>query len=82
VRTLFGFAVGYLVGSKAGGEGYEELVRSAKAIRDSEEVQHFVEVLREHASHVLREVSDWVGGIEGTPTLDDLLAEARARLQR
>lgn len=82
MRTMFGFAVGYLVGSKAGSEGYDELVRSAKAIRDSEEVQHFVALLREHASHVLREVGDWVGGAEGTPTLEDLLAEAKSRLQR
>ena len=82
--TLFGFAVGYLLGSKAGTEGYEELVRSAKAILDSEEFQSFLDILRDHARSGLQQLSEWVGGDEETqrPGLDDLLREARERLRR
>jgi len=82
VGTLFGFAVGYLLGARAGNEGYEELVRSAKAILDSEEFQSFLGILRDHARHGLRQLSDWVGGDGEALSVDDLLREARARLQR
>ena len=37
VGILMAFAVGYAVGAEAGGEGYDELVASFKAVRDSEE---------------------------------------------
>ncbi len=79
--TLFGFAVGYLLGTKAGSEGYEELVSSVKAIRDSEEFRSFLDVVRDHAQHSLRQLSEWAGGDGALPNIDELLREARARLQ-
>ncbi|MEO7430034.1 MAG: hypothetical protein ABIY48_11710 [Acidimicrobiales bacterium] len=80
--TLFGFAVGYLLGTKAGSEGYDELLRSAKAILDSEEFKSFLAVLREHGQQGLRQLSEWVGGEGESLGLEDLLREARARIQR
>lgn len=80
--TLFGFAVGYLLGSKAGSDAYDELTRSAKAILDSEEFQSFVAILREHTRHALRQLGDLAGGEGESLGFDDLLREARARLQR
>lgn len=81
--TLFGFAIGYLVGSKAGSEGYDDLVRSAKAILDSEEFHSFLAVLRDHARKGLQQLSELAGGEGGElmPAVDDLLREARARLR-
>jgi hypothetical protein len=55
--TLFGFAVGYILGARAGQKGFEEVVRSMQAIRRSEEFQGFVSAMKDHSRHVLREVT-------------------------
>lgn len=62
--TLFGFAVGYILGARAGGEGYDEVVRSVRAIRQSEEFQGFVSAMKDHGRHILREVSGRLAGDE------------------
>jgi hypothetical protein len=62
--TLFGFAVGYILGARAGADGYEEVVRSVRAIRQSEEFQGFVSAMKDHGRHILREVSGRLAGEE------------------
>ena len=60
--TLFGFAVGYILGARAGENGYDEVVRSVRAIRQSEEFRGFVSAMKEHGRHIVREVSGRVTG--------------------
>ena len=43
--TLFGFVVGYVVGARAGSAGFDELVDSWRAIRESEEFTAFIALL-------------------------------------
>jgi hypothetical protein len=62
--TLFGFAVGYILGARAGESGYDEVVRSVRAIRQSEEFRGFVSAMKDHGRHILREVSGRLAGDE------------------
>jgi hypothetical protein len=61
---ILAFAVGYVMGSNAGREGYQELVDSIVAVRDSEEFGAMLAALRSHAGSVLRDLSTFVGDEE------------------
>jgi hypothetical protein len=74
--VLLAFAVGYTLGAKAGAQGFDDLVASIKAIRESEEFRNALDVLRSHASHVLREAGELVSREEPIDT-SDLLARVR-----
>jgi hypothetical protein len=76
--VLLALAVGYAIGAKAGAEGYEEVVQSLKAIRDSEEFTALLSALRSHASHVLKEVADVVATDGELPAVGDLVERVRA----
>lgn len=84
--TLFGFVVGYLLGARAGSEGYQRLTRAWSDIRQSPEFRDFLGVVREHAQTSLRVLSDRLDGdVEGEGQrpggdVQDLIDEARARM--
>jgi hypothetical protein len=80
--TLFGFAVGYVIGARAGNEGFDDLLRAMAAIRRSDEYQGFMTSLREHLRHTLREVNARLAQVAEEPEADDPVARARARLNR
>lgn len=79
--TLFGFAVGYVIGARAGNEGFEEVMRGLRAIRQSEEYQAFVETVREHFLQTVREVNRRLTLLSEEED-DDPVARARARLSQ
>ena len=54
---LLVFAAGYVMGSRAGGESFDDVVEAMHAIRQSEEFQDFVKAVRTHAAHSLRELA-------------------------
>jgi hypothetical protein len=60
--TLFGFAVGYIIGARSGRDGFEEVVRSIRAIRESEEFAGFVDAMKSHGRHLMREMTNRVAG--------------------
>lgn len=74
--VLLAFAVGYTLGARAGAQGFEEVVASLRAVRESEEFRNALDALRAHASHVLREAADLAARPEGTDT-GDLVARVR-----
>ena len=80
--TLFGFAVGYVIGARAGSEGFDDLLRALADIRNSEEYKGFMTSLRSHLRHTLREVNSRLSTLAEEPEPDDPLARARARLGR
>jgi uncharacterized protein YbjQ (UPF0145 family) len=51
---LLVFAAGYVMGARAGAESLDEVVEAVHAIRQSEEFDDLVQVLRKHAAHSLR----------------------------
>jgi hypothetical protein len=62
MEILVAFAVGYFVGARAGSEGFDDVVNSLQAVRDSDEFKGLVAALRSHVSHTLLEMSSIVGG--------------------
>jgi len=79
--TLFGFAVGYVIGARAGNEGFDDLLRGLSAIRESEEYRGFMASLREHLFHTLRTVNERLSAVAEADAPDDPIARARARLR-
>lgn len=83
--TLFGFAVGYVVGARAGANGFDELTDSIRELRESDEFRSFVNVLTEHARSTARQVSERFLGVSdgagrGGNGTEAMLAAARARV--
>jgi hypothetical protein len=76
------FAAGYALGAKAGSEGFDEVVASARAILDSREFQAFVASARTHLAHTLRELAALVAGDETEPGGEDLLDMVRGLMRR
>ena len=79
--TLFGFVVGYIVGARAGSQGFEEVVDALRTVRDSEEFQALGEVVREHVKGTAGTVGRWLTDME-THTAEEMLERARDRARR
>jgi hypothetical protein len=78
VGVLLAFAVGYAVGARGGKEGFEEVVASASAIRDSAEFHAFLDVMRSHLSSTLQELSSWLANAEKPSDAKERLARIRS----
>lgn len=50
MNALFGFAVGYILGARLGSESFDEVIRAAKDVRQSEEFANLIETVRNHAA--------------------------------
>jgi hypothetical protein len=75
--TLFGFVVGYILGARAGNEGFTEVVDSIQAIRESEEFRGFVEAMQSHVRHLLHQVS---GRLAGDDELAGIVSDGRPNM--
>lgn len=51
--TLFGFLVGYVVGARAGSDGFDDVVRAYHDIRRSTEFRNLLDVVRHHSRGTL-----------------------------
>jgi hypothetical protein len=73
MKLLAALAAGYVLGSRAGGEDLDDVVRSLRAIKDSDEFKDLLASLRSHAGHALRELASMVEGSaepsDGVPEL-------------
>jgi hypothetical protein len=79
---LVDFVAGWALGAKAGNQGFDEVVETAKAIYDSKEFHDFLGVLRSHVGYSLKELGDLVTGDSGEPVAEDLLDLVRRLAQR
>jgi hypothetical protein len=57
---LGGLAAGFVIGARAGREKYEELVRTAKKVKESPTVQEAAGVVQEQANRLYHESKDKV----------------------
>ncbi len=57
---ILAFAAGYVFGTKTGTDNFAELVRTARAIRETEEFRDFVDAVRDHVAGTMRGVADMV----------------------
>ena len=53
-------AVGYVVGAKTGSKDLDQLVKSLRALRESEEFADVVSAARTHLGHTLREIANTI----------------------
>jgi hypothetical protein len=58
VGVLLAFAVGYVIGARAGSQDFDDVVKAVNEIRQSEEFNGFLSALRSHVSHTLRDVAN------------------------
>lgn len=80
--TLFGFAVGYVLGARTGNPGYERLRGAWVELRNSRELREFLDAARAHVQGSLRTASDRLGdGEQLMAQGEDLVAKARARIE-
>jgi hypothetical protein len=79
--TLFGFAVGYIVGARAGSQGFDEVVEALRTVRDSDEFQALQEVLRTHVRGSVRTLGAWLSTWDDT-SFDTLVERAKERARR
>jgi hypothetical protein len=79
---LMAFAVGYVVGARAGSQDFEDVVASLRAVRDSDEFSDLLSALRTHLGHAMHEMGDLLErtGGEGIDAAD--LVERVKRLAR
>ena len=56
--VLIGFAVGYVFGTRAGREGYNQVATAVRDIRRSEAFGGLVSALTGHLEHILHEVNN------------------------
>ncbi len=57
MSALVGFIVGYVVGARNGGAGFDRVEHAAREIRESDEFRRFMVALRAH----VRETAQLVG---------------------
>ena len=79
--TLFGFVVGYIVGARAGSQGFDEVVDALRTVRDSEEFQAMVEIARSHLKGTVANVGQWLASTENT-SAEEMVARAQERARR
>lgn len=79
--TLFGFVVGYVLGAKAGSQGFDRLQHAWNDLRSSPEFRDFLGLLGSHLRGTLRTAADRLGTDEADTSPEDAIARAQARLR-
>ncbi len=82
MSAFFGFIVGYVVGARAGSEGFDRLEEAWHETRRSDEVRNLLELVRSHVSGSLKTVGERLQDDRGTilSDIEERAAAARARL--
>ena len=60
MKLLAALAVGYALGARSGGEDLDDVVRSLRAIKESDEFHDLIATVRTHAGNTLHELASMV----------------------
>jgi hypothetical protein len=83
MQILLSFLIGYFVGAKAGEAQFDDVVESAKAVVESEEMRSFLMSLRSHAAATLHRAGDLLAESDGSgPVANDGTTDGVARVRR
>ena len=81
MKVFLALAAGYVLGARTGSEHFDEVVRSLRAIKDSEEFHDLLTSVRSHAGATLRELATMVerpgGGDADAAAGGDLVERVR-----
>jgi hypothetical protein len=77
VGLLLAFAVGWLVGGRAGSEGLDEMIDAVKGVASSEELRGLVHALRSHTSHALKEIGARLTDDDDPLTIEEVVDRLR-----
>jgi hypothetical protein len=81
MQILLSFLIGYVVGAKAGGDQFDEVVESAKAVAESEEFRSLLMTLRAHASATLHALGDLLDEAPAEATGDTVVVRVRHMME-
>jgi hypothetical protein len=77
------FAVGYVIGARAGSQDFDDVVQAVHEIRQSEEFGGFVTALRSHLSHTLRDVANVIDEAQAEKVnAQDLVDQVKQLIRR
>ncbi len=65
MTLALGFAIGYVLGSKAGRQRYEQIMRTARKLKDNPSVQGAAGMLQAQADNAVGAVKDKLGSDSG-----------------
>lgn len=78
MKLLAALTAGYVLGARTSRDDLDDVIRSLRAIKDSEEFHDLLSSLRTHAGHTLRELASMVERIEGPGAVDTRSVDAEA----
>ena len=78
---LAAFFAGWVVGSRTGERGYQDVVAALRRLRDSQEVRDLAQALRSHLGYTLEDIAHRLRD-EGQPVNVGDVVEAARRLLR
>lgn len=81
--VLMAFAVGYVVGARAGSRDFDDVVAALRSVRDSDEFTDLIAAMRAHLGHTLREIGELLEspGAE-VPDVSDLVDRVKRLARR
>jgi hypothetical protein len=77
VGVFVAFAVGYVVGARAGSKDLDQVARALKALSASDEFADVVSAVRSHVGHTLRELAGMIEGTADEAETADLVDRVR-----
>jgi hypothetical protein len=57
MKLLVALAAGYVIGTRANREDLDDVLRSLRSLKDTDEFRDLMTTLRSHAGHTLRELA-------------------------
>ena len=83
MELVLAFAIGYVVGAKAGGRDFDDVLAAARAVRDSDEFSDLVTAVRAHVARTLSDLGDLIeGNVEEGAEVVDLVDRVRRLARR
>jgi len=80
---MLAFAVGWVMGSRGGRRGFEDVVDALQAVGESDEFHGLLDATKSHVGFALKEIaSQLTGESEELPGVDDVLTRVRSMMGR
>jgi hypothetical protein len=82
MQILLSFLIGYVIGAKAGGSQFDDVVDSARGVVESEEFHSLLMSLRTHAAATLHSLGDLVEDTSESTSSENVVARVRRMIEQ